>query len=126
MGISCKGILDPLSDYLEGDAGRDVCKMIEEHLDSCEKCRMHVDNMKRVITLYKRWRGDAIPEDVSIRLRNRLADEAGRRAGEKKAGPRKGGKKTSRPTGGKTSGKKTRRGPGGSKTKGTGKPKPRS
>lgn len=78
MGISCKGILDPLSDYLEGEAGMDVCRMIEEHLDGCEKCRMHVDNMRRIITLYKRWRDDTIPEDVSIRLRDRIAKETSR------------------------------------------------
>jgi predicted anti-sigma-YlaC factor YlaD len=93
--------LDPLSDYLEGDAGEDVCKLIEEHLEGCEKCRMHVDSMKRVITLYRRWRDDGIPEDVSIRLQTRLAEEAGL----KKASGKKGG----RP-----------------KTKGAHKPKPRS
>lgn len=85
MGISCKGILDPLSDYLEGEAGQKVCTMIEEHLLGCERCRMHVDSMKLVITLYKKWRDDTIPKDVSIRLRDRLAEEARRLGGAKRA-----------------------------------------
>jgi hypothetical protein len=133
MGISCRGILDPLSDYLEGEAGQKVCAMIEEHLQGCEKCRMHVDSMKLVITLYKKWRDDTIPKDVSIRLRDRLAEEALRLGGAKPAGQpakakvRKPGAKASRkrPSGkpGRTTGKaaKGRAAPPKSRRKGSGK-----
>jgi predicted anti-sigma-YlaC factor YlaD len=73
--MTCRGVLDALSDYLEGDAGRGVCRAIEEHLEGCERCRMHIDAMKKVITMYKRWRTDPIPEDVSMRLQNVFARE---------------------------------------------------
>jgi RNA polymerase sigma-70 factor (ECF subfamily) len=72
--MTCKGILDTLSDYLEGDAGVSVCNEIEEHLDGCERCRMHVDTMRAIVTLYKGWRGDQIPDDVSGRLQEALAE----------------------------------------------------
>jgi predicted anti-sigma-YlaC factor YlaD len=80
LGMTCKGVLGSLSDYLEGDVGKKVCAEIEEHLDGCERCRMHVDSMRKVITLYKRWRDDTIPKDVSIRLKNVIANEAARSA----------------------------------------------
>jgi hypothetical protein len=88
---TCRGVLDALSDYLEGDAGKAVCKEIERHLEGCERCRMHVDAMKLMITLYKKWRDEPIPEDVSVRLRGIIAREAkkegvGRRGGKSPGG----------------------------------------
>ena len=71
--MTCKGILDTLSDYLEGDSGDVVCMEIEDHLDGCEKCRIHVDTMRAIVTLYKGWRGDEIPGDVSGRLQEAVA-----------------------------------------------------
>jgi predicted anti-sigma-YlaC factor YlaD len=73
--MTCRGVLDALSDYIEGDAGRSVCKKIEEHLEGCVKCRMHVDAMKKMVILYKRWRDDPIPEDVQMRLQDVFARE---------------------------------------------------
>lgn len=72
--MTCKGILNTLSDYLEGDTASVVCNEIEKHLDGCEKCRMHVDTMRAVVTLFKGWRGDTIPDDVSGRLREAIAE----------------------------------------------------
>lgn len=73
--MNCRGVLDVLSDYLEGQAGSDVCEQIEEHLRGCERCRMHIDNMRKMITLYKKWRDDPIPEDVKMRLQAVFARE---------------------------------------------------
>ncbi len=36
---------------------------------------MHVDNMKVIITLYKRWRDVKIPSALSMRLRKIIAKE---------------------------------------------------
>jgi hypothetical protein len=73
--MTCRGVLDALSDYLEGDAGSGICKMIEEHLQGCVRCRMHIDTMKKMITIYKHWRNDPIPDDVSSRLHEVFARE---------------------------------------------------
>jgi hypothetical protein len=108
MGISCKGIVNVLSDYLHGEAGKGVCSMIEDHLRGCKRCRMHIDNMKLIIKLYKKWRDDSIPDDVSIRLRNVIAAEAQKQAARREQGtspkgrsrkpPKTGaGKRTSEP-----------------------------
>jgi RNA polymerase sigma-70 factor (ECF subfamily) len=74
---TCRGVLDSLSDYLEGDVGKAVCGEIEKHLEGCEACRMHVDNMKQIVTLYKKWRDDPIPDDVSVRLQGVLSEVIG-------------------------------------------------
>jgi RNA polymerase sigma-70 factor (ECF subfamily) len=75
MGRSCKGIVDVLSEYLNGEAGKAVCAEIEDHLRGCERCRIHIDNMELIIRLFREWRDDDIPDDVSIRLRSALAEE---------------------------------------------------
>ena len=93
----CKGILDTLSDYLEGDASKVVCNEIEMHLDGCEKCRMHVDTMRAVVTLFKGWRGDDIPDDVSGRLEEAVAgtvERACKRSARKSAARSKSGAKS--------------------------------
>ena len=73
--MTCRGVLDALSDYIEGDAGRSVCKKIEEHLEGCVKCRIHVDAMKKMVILYKKWRNEPIPEDVRMRLEDVIVRE---------------------------------------------------
>jgi predicted anti-sigma-YlaC factor YlaD len=92
--MDCKRIISPLSDYLHGKARKRVCKEIEDHLDGCEKCRMHVDSSKLIITLYKRWRTDRIPKDTSIRLQKVVAEEARKQTARKQRARRK--KKPSR------------------------------
>jgi len=79
MRKACREILGPLSDYLEGTAGEKVCKMIEQHLKGCKHCRMHVDNMKMIITLYKSWRNERIPRSLSLKLRQTISSEIRRK-----------------------------------------------
>jgi anti-sigma factor RsiW len=118
--MNCRGVLDVLSDYLEGQAGSAVCKKIEEHLKGCERCRMHIDTMRKMITLYKKWRDDPIPEDVQMRLRSIVARECALRGLESAAGTglgrapsvsprRKTGKKPVSRTKGKSPSKKSRK-----------------
>lgn len=73
--FDCKGILRTMSDYLDGDLGKSVCSDIEEHLTTCRKCRFHVDAVKLTIEIYDEWRGEEMPRDAEIRLRDRLRAE---------------------------------------------------
>jgi hypothetical protein len=50
--------------------------------------------MRQIITLYQRWRDDTIPKDISIRLKQVIAEEA-RKADARK--PRKASKTRKRP-----------------------------
>ncbi len=92
--MNCRRILGSLTDYLHGETGVKVCEEIDRHLDGCKKCRIHVDSMRQIITLYQRWRDDTIPKDISIRLKQVIAEEA-RKADARK--PRKASKTRKRP-----------------------------
>jgi predicted anti-sigma-YlaC factor YlaD len=76
----CKGLLPYITDFLEGDAGRAVCRRISMHLAGCQRCRMYVDASLGVIKLYKPWRSEPMPHGVKVRLRTRIATEMERRS----------------------------------------------
>ena len=89
MRRACKAILEPLSDYLEGQAGEEVCRRIEEHLKDCKRCQMHVDMMKVIVTLYKTWRDVDIPDALSVRLQRIIADEIAKTSKRQKSKSRR-------------------------------------
>jgi len=57
-----------LPDYLDGEARAEICRAIEEHLASCNDCRVVVDTMKKTITLYRNAPRADVPRDVHARL----------------------------------------------------------
>lgn len=73
--LDCRGILRTMSDYISGDLGKSVCQDIETHLTTCRRCRFHVDAVRFTINLYDEWRGEEMPQDAEIRLRDRLQAE---------------------------------------------------
>lgn len=75
----CKGLLPYITDFLEGDAGKAICRRISKHLAGCVTCRMRVDACAGVVNLYKPWRKEPMPRGVRVRLRKRIAREMKRR-----------------------------------------------
>ena len=65
---SCRQILEPLSDYISGEAAESLCIQIEEHLRQCQNCRVMVDTLKKTITLYRTTAAADLPADVRRRL----------------------------------------------------------
>jgi predicted anti-sigma-YlaC factor YlaD len=68
----CKDLLEPLSDYISGDAAESLCAEIEAHMAECEDCRVMVDTLKKTILLYRAVKSDELPGDVRRRLYQRL------------------------------------------------------
>jgi hypothetical protein len=69
---NCRGLLPHITDFLEGEAGKDVCQRISQHLVRCKKCRMYVDAHAGVIQLFKAWRDDPMPAVAKVRLRHTI------------------------------------------------------
>jgi anti-sigma factor (TIGR02949 family) len=65
----CKRLLGSLSDYVDGDASRELCMQIEQHLAGCQNCRVVVDTIRRTISLYQvSMSNESIPSGVRERL----------------------------------------------------------
>lgn len=68
-------MLPDMTDFLEGDAGQEICQRISRHLVGCKKCRMYVDAHVGVIQLFKPWRAEPMPAGAKTRLRKRIVRE---------------------------------------------------
>jgi predicted anti-sigma-YlaC factor YlaD len=75
--MSCREVVELVTDYLEHSLPADRCARFEEHLVMCEWCRDYLGQFERTIDLAGRLR----EPDLSDRLRGVLMDAfLGRRA----------------------------------------------
>jgi predicted anti-sigma-YlaC factor YlaD len=71
--IGCSELLKSIGDYLDGDIAPEICAELEEHIKSCEKCKVVVDTMKKTIYLYHEHSEiNCIPGDVKEKLFQKL------------------------------------------------------
>src|SRR5687768_16744611 len=47
----CLKVLRQLSNYLENDAARDVCREIRRHLGACPRCELFLTSLRHTVTL---------------------------------------------------------------------------
>jgi predicted anti-sigma-YlaC factor YlaD len=69
---NCRDLLEPLSDYISGEAAESLCAEIEAHMAECEDCRVMVDTLRKTILLDRADKPDELPGDVRRRLYHRL------------------------------------------------------
>jgi anti-sigma factor (TIGR02949 family) len=69
--ISCKRLWASLSDYIDGELNEELCQKIEQHLSSCEHCRVVVDTTNKTILLYH---DDAQETEIPADVRGRLVE----------------------------------------------------
>ncbi|MBM3307237.1 MAG: zf-HC2 domain-containing protein [Candidatus Eisenbacteria bacterium] len=51
--LDCKGLLEALSAYVDGEAGEELRLEIEEHLRSCVKAQAMLHTFRRTIVLHQ-------------------------------------------------------------------------
>jgi len=51
--LTCKEVLESLSDYLDADMKEDLIGEMKRHFGSCEDCRAEFDTLTMTIKLYK-------------------------------------------------------------------------
>ena len=65
----CHGLLASLNDYLDGSLPENLCAELEQHLRSCENCRVVVDTTSKTIYLYQTSsRSVDVPDGARARL----------------------------------------------------------
>lgn len=74
--MECKGdcsrLLEPISEYISGDAADTLCREIQAHLAECADCRVVVDTIRKTIMLCRSGAAEDLPHDVRQRLYQRL------------------------------------------------------
>ena len=65
----CKVLLGSLSDYIDGELQDELCRQIDEHLKTCEDCRIVVNTLQKTIDIYKQMDSTTdLPDGVKERL----------------------------------------------------------
>lgn len=65
----CSTLLGDLSDYIDGNLQDEICAQIEDHMKTCDNCRVVVNTLKKTVELYEQCSESVeIPGDVKERL----------------------------------------------------------
>lgn len=77
--MNCKGLINEISAYLDGELGQETLTEIEVHLNRCKDCRVIVDTTRKTIEIYYSTQPLPLPDDVRERLHAALVKRLGRR-----------------------------------------------
>lgn len=66
--IDCRGLVEVVTDYLEGALTHAQVAIVERHLDECEGCRHYLEQMRTTIQVVGRLREDDVPPELKARL----------------------------------------------------------
>ena len=66
--LDCKGLLESLSAYLDGEVDEELRLEIEEHLRSCVKAQAMLRTFERTIVLHRVVEIEGVPTEVHVRL----------------------------------------------------------
>ncbi len=50
--LECKAVLEQLSNFIEGEIPPSLMQELEEHIHTCNNCRIVLDTTKKTIFLY--------------------------------------------------------------------------
>ena len=66
--LNCRGLVEVVTDYLEGELTPAESLVIDRHLDTCEGCRRYLRQMRITIATVGRFREDDVPAEMRQRL----------------------------------------------------------
>jgi predicted anti-sigma-YlaC factor YlaD len=69
--LTCKEVLDSLSDYLDADLKEEIITEMKRHIGSCSDCRAEFDTLTMTLKLYKH-EGSADPKPMPVGCHDRL------------------------------------------------------
>jgi len=66
--ITCRELVVLVTDYLEGALSESDRRLFEAHLDHCDGCHLHFEQMRKTIATLGRLRDDDLPADARDRF----------------------------------------------------------
>jgi anti-sigma factor (TIGR02949 family) len=74
LHANCDALLQTLSDLLDDELSEEMCREIQQHLETCGNCRAIFNTTRRTIDLVRIAPEEStpLPEDVRARLFKRL------------------------------------------------------
>jgi hypothetical protein len=62
--LSCRELVELVTDYLEGALPEEAGVRFEEHIGICDGCKVYLEQMRQTITLLGRLPEDALSPDA--------------------------------------------------------------
>ncbi|BBB33194.1 conserved hypothetical protein [Thermotomaculum hydrothermale] len=72
MDDKCKKIMECISDYLDGEATEELCKMVEKHLLECSECKCVFENLKNTVEMLHNLPEEEIPGNIEQSVLKKL------------------------------------------------------
>ena len=64
-----KEVYKQICDFMGEDLDAPVCKEVAEHLESCPKCKVYLDTVKKTVTICQETeKEEQIPDEIKNRL----------------------------------------------------------
>ena len=70
--ITCKSLLDELSDFVDGELSQELRISLEAHLAKCPDCWVTLDETRRTVEISRSVNCHPLPDDVHQRLLSAL------------------------------------------------------
>lgn len=72
--MKCEQLLQYLSDYIDQELDEELTAEAQEHLATCQNCRVVLDSTQQTIFLFREQGKRTIPAQSKTRLFNQLQD----------------------------------------------------
>jgi len=66
--LSCRELVELVTDYLEDDLSEEERVRFDDHIDRCKGCRAYLEQMRTTITLLGRLPAEALPPGAEKEL----------------------------------------------------------
>jgi anti-sigma factor RsiW len=66
--LSCQELVELVTDYLEGAMPDELARRFERHIDSCNGCRIYVEQMRATIDLTGRLTPEQLSDEAEVAL----------------------------------------------------------
>jgi len=77
--LSCRHVLDELSNLIDGEVSPEVKKALEEHLAKCRRCSLTYSTTRKALLIVSDTGAFEIPVDMDARLREKVREILARR-----------------------------------------------
>lgn len=80
---ACSKYIQEIADYIDGEIDAALCAQLEEHLKTCNNCRIMVDTLKQAVVLCREGKKEKLPPEIESKLNNALKKRWEKKFGKK-------------------------------------------
>ncbi len=74
--MTCKDLVDLLSEYVDGELDRATARRLEQHLRGCVECTAFLNTFRKTRAMTREAAEAAMPPELRARLRRFLRDRS--------------------------------------------------